>query len=55
MLIPETEIIITIGTAELNRVTVKPGDYVIGSAETADIIVRAEDISERHALLPLES
>ena len=51
MFIPETEIIITTGGEELARVKVKPGDYVIGSAETADIVVQAEDVAERHALL----
>ncbi len=51
MFIPETEIIITRDGVELARATVKPGDYVIGSAESSDIVVRAEDVAERHAQL----
>ncbi len=51
MIIPEIEIIITRDGVELARSTVKPGDYVIGSAAGADIVVAADDVAERHALL----
>src|SRR3954468_22242955 len=51
MFIPETEIIITKDGVELTRATVKPGDYVIGSGAGADIVVPAEDIASRQALL----
>src|SRR5438046_2163388 len=51
MFIPETEIIITRDGAELTRVTVKPGDYVIGCGNGADIVVQADDVAERHAML----
>ncbi len=51
MFIPETEIIITKDGAELARATVKPGDYVIGSGTDADILVQADEIADRHALL----
>jgi Leucine-rich repeat (LRR) protein len=51
MFIPETELIITSDGVELFRVSVKPGDYVIGSSEEVDIVVQAPGVGERHALL----
>jgi Leucine-rich repeat (LRR) protein len=51
MLIPQTEIIITKDGMELARKTLRPGDYVIGSAASSDIVVPADDVVERHALL----
>ncbi|HSI12883.1 MAG TPA: protein kinase [Chthoniobacter sp.] len=51
MIIPETEIIITKDGTELGRSTVKPGDYVIGRGNGVDILVPAEDVADRHAML----
>ena len=51
MVAPELEIVITAGSGEVLRRTVRPGEYVIGSAESADLCVALPEIAGRHALL----
>ncbi len=51
MIVPQTEIVVTVGGSEVARTTVKPGDYVIGSGGGADIVIVGDQISERHAQL----
>jgi|GEM_PF-1033173 len=51
MLIPQTEIIINLDGAELARVVVEPGVYLIGTHPVADIIAQAEGVALYHAHL----
>lgn len=51
MTIPELEIIVHAAGDEVLRLTVRPGDYVIGSAETADLRLLVPEVADRHALL----
>ena len=50
MVVPEVEIVISNSTGEVLRRTVRPGEYVIGSADTADLRVALPEIAGRHAL-----
>ena len=51
MIVPQTEIVVTVGGSEVARTTVKPGDYVIGSGEGADIVIADGQVAARHAQL----
>ena len=48
---PGTEIIVSKNDEEVLRVTVKPGEYVIGRDSDCDVVVDEEDLSRRHSLL----
>jgi hypothetical protein len=53
MLVPETEVIVSIEGAEAARHVVRPGEYVLGRALDADLRVEAELVSRRHARLTI--
>jgi pSer/pThr/pTyr-binding forkhead associated (FHA) protein len=53
MPVPETEVIVSVEGAEVARHTVRPGEYVLGRAEDADLGVEAECVSPRHAQLTI--
>ena len=48
---PETEIVFTKDGAEIHRMIVTPGDYVIGRETGCEIVVPADGVSRRHAKL----
>ncbi len=50
---PETEIVITKDGAELLRITVTPGDYVIGREAGCALVVPVDGVSRRHAKLTI--
>ncbi|MEP6672131.1 MAG: protein kinase [Chthoniobacter sp.] len=51
MVAPQIQIVVTVRGGEVIRRTVPPGDYVIGSGENADVVVRCDGVSARHAQL----
>jgi serine/threonine protein kinase len=51
MVIPKTEVIITVAGEEHARYLVEPGDYVIGRNADCSICVEADLVSRRHAQL----
>ena len=51
MSVLHTQIVVHVEGLEMARSTVPLGDYVIGSADDADIVVECEGVSPRHALL----
>ncbi len=53
MHIPQTEVILRHDGAELSRVTVPPGEYVIGRAPEADLHIDTPHLSPRHARLTI--
>ena len=53
MHIPQTEVILRHGDAELARVTLTPGEYVIGRARESDIHAETPLLSRRHARLTI--
>ena len=55
MLVPETEIIVTKGGAEIMRKTVRPDEYVIGREPGCDVPLEDELVSWRHAQLTVNS
>jgi len=54
MHIPQTEIILRHDGAELARVTLPPGEYVIGRSAEVEIHAETPLLSRRHAKLTLE-
>ena len=53
MIIPQTEIVATLGNEELFRATLPPGEYVIGREVGMAIRLHSDKVSRRHALLTL--
>ena len=53
MHVPLTEIILRLDGAELARVTLPPGEYVIGRSREADIRADTPQLSRKHALLTI--
>ncbi|MDR3406470.1 MAG: protein kinase [Chthoniobacter sp.] len=53
MHVPQTEVILRHGDTELARVTLPPGEYVIGRGEEAQIYAETPLISRRHAQLSI--
>ena len=53
MHVPQTEIILRHDGAELARLSLPPGEYVIGRARESDIHAETPLISRRHALLTI--
>ena len=53
MHVPLTDIILRHGGAELARVTLPPGEYVIGRAREADIHAETPLLSRQHARLTI--
>lgn len=53
MHVPQTEVILCHAGAELARVTLPPGEYVIGRDPAADIFAETPLLSRRHALLTI--
>ncbi|MEP6673438.1 MAG: protein kinase, partial [Chthoniobacter sp.] len=53
MHVPQTEVILRHGDVELARVTLPPGEYVIGRGEEAQIYAETPLISRRHAQLSI--
>ncbi len=55
MHIPQTEVILRHGDAELARMTLPPGEYVIGRGAETDIRADTPLLSRQHALLTIRS
>ena len=53
MHVPQTEVILRLDGAELARVTLPPGEYVIGRSREADIRAGTPQLSGSHALLTI--
>src|SRR5262245_55620198 len=53
MHIPQTEVILRNGGVELARVTLLPGEYVIGRGADAQVRVETPLLSRKHALLTI--
>jgi serine/threonine protein kinase/Leucine-rich repeat (LRR) protein len=51
MQIPQTQIVVRVRGVEIVRRTVSPGDYVLGCRADADIVLKCDGVSARHALL----
>jgi serine/threonine protein kinase len=51
MIAPRTEILVTRNGEEVTRITVSPGEYVIGRDHGCDVQIESEDLSRKHALL----
>ncbi len=51
MLVPETEILISIEGQELLRRTLRPGDYVLGRSPACELCVPSSTVSRKHARL----
>ena len=49
--VPQTEVLVSASSEQIARRTVEPGEYVIGHDPSCDIVVEAEGVGERHALL----
>jgi WD40 repeat protein/serine/threonine protein kinase len=53
MIVPETEVIISVEGAERGRVVLRSGEYVIGREPGVDVLVEANLVSRKHARLTL--
>ncbi len=53
MFVPHTELVGLLGTREIFREMLPPGEYVIGRGADARIMLPSEKVSRRHALLTL--
>jgi hypothetical protein len=54
MHVPQTDIILRHGTTELARITLPPGEYIIGRDPKSEIVAHTPLLSRRHARLTIE-
>ena len=54
MFVPQTEIIVSHGGAEVSRHVLAPGEYVLGREPGVDVLVDVPLVSRRHARLTID-